>query len=598
MTTPELAHLELLAEIDTLADRLRTWSEAAPAWAPAENCRALVRRLVGRAAALRVRLDAPLIVATLGGTGTGKSALVNALAGAEVVPTGRQRPTTVRPMLVCRPDITPELLGISPQEVELVQRDLPGLAQLVLLDCPDPDTSEPAAGPADTNLARLRRILPFCDVILVTTTQQKYRSARVAEELAAAAPGARLVFVATHADRDEDIRDDWRQVLSEHFPENCTPDHIFWVDSVAALAQLQDRCETQGEFAALVDLLTRQFAGAAATRIRRANFLDLADRTLESCRNRLDEAMGPVKEVRTAIDVQRQQLAAGLARQMQAELLSSRRPWESRLLGQVTSRWGLSPFSLVLRVYQGLGSLVSGALLYRARTPVQMALWGAVQGARAWQRHRKDENLRQRPGRLAAGGWDPAELRASAMVLEGYAAEADLPRSSASPETVEAEADGAGIDFAARLSQDLDALIARQAERHTGWFTRGRYELLLLAMLGVLLYRLGKNFFYDSWLAPAPVPVWGLESYVAAGFWLVLWCFLLLWAFTRRLRRGLRQAIGQLAEGWTSMAAASGIFGRLEADCRRAEQFRQDLDRLTSDVGRLRQGIAVVPSTP
>ena len=78
-------------------------------------------------------------------------------------------------------------------------RIFPSLANLVLVDCPDPDTTD-APGPAcpsDTTLARLRRILPLCDVLIVTTTQQKYRSARVAEELAAAAPGARLVFVQT-----------------------------------------------------------------------------------------------------------------------------------------------------------------------------------------------------------------------------------------------------------------------------------------------------------------------------------------------------------------------------------------------------------------
>ena len=40
----------------------------------------------------------------------------------------------------------------------------------------------------DSNLARLRAILPKCDVLLITATQQKYRSARVADELAASAP--------------------------------------------------------------------------------------------------------------------------------------------------------------------------------------------------------------------------------------------------------------------------------------------------------------------------------------------------------------------------------------------------------------------------
>ena len=90
--------------------------------------------------------NAPLVVATLGGTGTGKSALVNALLGAEVVQTGRSRPTTTRPTLVCRPGLTPEMLGIDPASVEWIERDLPALRDLVLVDCPDPDTTEEERG--------------------------------------------------------------------------------------------------------------------------------------------------------------------------------------------------------------------------------------------------------------------------------------------------------------------------------------------------------------------------------------------------------------------------------------------------------------------
>ena len=113
MARPELAHLELLAEVDALVGRLQHWAEGAPGWQPAEACRALVRRLAERAGLLRVRLEAPLVVATLGGTGTGKSALVNALVGSEVAQTGHQRPTTTRPTLICRPGLTPEMLGID-----------------------------------------------------------------------------------------------------------------------------------------------------------------------------------------------------------------------------------------------------------------------------------------------------------------------------------------------------------------------------------------------------------------------------------------------------------------------------------------------------
>ena len=121
--------------------------------------------------------------------------------------------------------------------------------------------------------------------------------------------------------------------------------------------------------------------------------------------------------------------------------------------------------------------------------------------------------------------------------------------------TLEAEAEAASVNFAVRLSRDLDALIARQAQRHTGWFTRGRYEILLLAMLGFLLFRLGKNFFYYFWRSDVPLPMWGLESYLALAFWLGLWCFLLLWMFMRRLRGGLKQAVDRLAENWIGIAA-------------------------------------------
>jgi energy-coupling factor transporter ATP-binding protein EcfA2 len=591
MSTGTLAHLELLAEIDALARRLEDWSRFAPPWRPAETCRAIIDRLADRLSSLRARLDSPLIVATLGGTGTGKSSLINALAGAEVVRPGRDRPTTTRPALLGRLGLTPDSLGIDVREVDLVQQDLPALANLVFVDCPDPDTTEapgPRPGvpgaPSDTTLARLRRILPLCDVLIVTTTQQKYRSARVAEELAAAAPGARLVFVQTHADQDADVRDDWRHSLEPRYQTG----HVFFVDSVAALADARQGRAPQGEFAALVDLLTRQFAGAAAGRIRRANFLDLAAQALESCRRRLDEAMGGIDNLRSAIDQQRGELSVALAGQVRGELLSARRPWENRLLGQVTSRWGFSPFSLVLRLYQGIGGLASGALLYRARTPAQLALWGVVEGARSWQKHRRNRRVQEQPGRMAAGGFDATQLRRAAVVLEGYAAEAGLPDAAASVATLEAEADAASLNFVARLSQDLDTLIARQAQRHTGWLTRWRYEFLLLAMMGFLLFRLGKNFFYDSWLAASPAPLWGLESYLASAFWLVLWCFGLLWLFTWRLRVGLRQAIDRLAENWTGASAAAGVFAQLDDDCRRAVEFRRDLEVICGDVERLR----------
>ncbi len=499
----------------------------------------------------------------------------------------------MKPTLICRPDLAPEALGIDSQSVDLVTCDSPLLRDLVILDCPDPDTTE-AEDQHGTNLARLRELLPHCDVLLVTSTQQKYRSARVSEELQQAATGARLVFVQTHADSDDDIREDWRRQLSADYQTG----RLYFVDSLAALDDARAGLAPRGDFGRLVDLLTRELAGAAAHRIRRANFLDLVEETLAACKRKIDAGLPQVEALEQELERQRLELSRRLAGEMQTELINSRRHWENRLLGEVASRWGFSPFSVVLRAFQGLGGALTGALLMRVRSPAQLALWGALEGGRRLRSRRNRKVADKSLTNAVNWSWDEAQMREAALVVEGYAREAGFSRADISYEAVTEQAAAAGAQFVETAGAQLQALISQQASRHTGWFTRWRYELALLAVLVLVLYRLGRNFFWDSWLAPelgyttSPKPVLGFDFFLQSAFWVVLWSGLLLWLFTWRLRRGLRGEIVSLANRWSGSSLAPSLFAPLERQARAAERFADDHQRLESSVTALRSRLS------
>jgi hypothetical protein len=209
------------------------------------------------------------------------------------------------------------------------------------------------------------------------------------------------------------------------------------------------------------------------------------------------------------------------------------------------------------------------------------------------RRHQRSRRIEQAPDRALAACWDTPELRAAALVLDGYAAEAGLDRRAAGRETIAEEATRAGREFLVGASAELESLMDRVARRHSGWFTRWRYEILLAAMLGWIFYRPARNFFYESWLASPPAPLYGLSFYALSAFWLILWCGLLLWCFTGRLRRGLRREIDELAQHWSNPRPAGGIFSHLEGECRHVDEFRQGLGRLRQHVAELRARLAL-----
>ena len=594
--TPELEHLTILAEIDDLVLRVRRWLDHEPAWDPAHKARSVVRKIVERVTTLRIRLESPIVVATFGGTGTGKSTLVNALVGQEVSQSGRQRPTTTMPILLVHPDFEVNALGLDLSQFQIKKIDTPMLRDLVIIDCPDPDTSEGAD--SGSNLARLRAILPHCDVLLYVSTQQKYRSARISEELADAAAGCRLVFVQTHADQDSDIRDDWKQNLA---PAYQVPD-MFFLDSRRAMLEQAQGQRTSGDFGRLIDLLTNQLGASRRVAIRRANLIDLLEEALTLCRVDYDKRLKDVRSLQDILEQQRTKLRDSLTTQLRDELLLNRNLWERRLLAAVTDIWGFSPFSSVLRFYNGLGAFIASFSFFRARSSAQMALIGAMQGAR-WVKSKVEENDADSTlERLASFGIADQQLQEARMVVSGYVQSAGIQAEDFSDRkdlsALRRRAAQVEGQFLGDARRAIDQLIEELAEQHCTKLIQYRYEGLFLLYAAFLIGRVGYNFFWSSFLAPIlgarveAEPLLAVDFYIPAVLFLVLWSGLLVMIFIWNLRGGLAERIYQLAQSMVETRISEGLFPALEAACHEIAQEDRSLTELLEQTSRFRRHLA------
>ena len=580
----ELQQITLLFEIDELAARVRRWAQGGPAWRPAETARALTLRVLERVQTVRLRLETPLVVATFGGTGTGKSTLVNALVGQEAALAGRQRPTTKQPVLLVHPDFDLQATGLPVDQCLVRRIDAPVLRDLVLLDCPDPDTSE-GAEPGG-NLQRLRSLLPYCDVLLVASTQQKYRSARIVEELGDAAAGCRLVFVQTHADQDVDIRDDWRRVLSERYQVS----ELFFVDSRKALSEQQQGLRPTGEFGRLQELLSRQLGSSRRLAVRRANLVDLLQEVLETGQAEYRRLLPQVERLQEFLAEQREQMQRQMSGQLQQELLRSRGLWERRLLSAITDRWGFSPLSLLLRVYNGLGGILASLTFLRARSSAQMALIGAVQGARWLQTRVQEQSEEAGLERVLTAGVADHQLQEARLQAAGFAQAAELAVSELQPgsELALLRRQAAALEgrFLADVRQSVEQLLGELAESLGAAGVRRVFEVLLLVYPVFITLRMGHNFFWSSFLAPLAgqaseaAPLLTIDFYIPAIFFLLVWCGLVLWGFVQRLQRAVTLAAAGLAERLAECRVGEGLFPLTEGLCGDVQRDERELREL------------------
>lgn len=180
------AELPLLAEANeppqpvlrTLAPLLRGLERQVRAWLDSRRKFPLTMlqraELEGLADDLRrqgetLDVEKPLLVVMLmGGTGVGKSTLLNALAGVPIAQASFTRPTTRDPVVYFHHSVKTERLDPALRVCRLAQHDRAGLEQKVIVDTPDIDSNDLA------NRDKLLALLPVADVVLYVGSQEKY----------------------------------------------------------------------------------------------------------------------------------------------------------------------------------------------------------------------------------------------------------------------------------------------------------------------------------------------------------------------------------------------------------------------------------------
>jgi energy-coupling factor transporter ATP-binding protein EcfA2 len=151
--------------------------------------------------ASRTRLGFPgtaFVLALAGGTGAGKSSLLNALAGAEVSPAGATRPVTDEPVAWVPADAAPELrplldwVGVA----KVVSHDDARFGELCLLDLPDYDSVE------RRHRATVDELLPRVDAVCWVLDPEKYNDRVLHEDYLRplAHQADRAVFVVNRRD--------------------------------------------------------------------------------------------------------------------------------------------------------------------------------------------------------------------------------------------------------------------------------------------------------------------------------------------------------------------------------------------------------------
>ena len=137
----------------------------------------------------------PLIVAFMGGTGVGKSSLLNRLAGKPIAKSGVARPTSKEVTLFHHQEITLPTLPLT--DIRIATHDDDSQKNVIWIDMPDFDSTDAH------NKELVLSWLPYIDVLIYVVSPERYRDEKAWRLLLAEGATHAWLFVMNQWDRGQ-----------------------------------------------------------------------------------------------------------------------------------------------------------------------------------------------------------------------------------------------------------------------------------------------------------------------------------------------------------------------------------------------------------